>query len=377
MSFLNHREALLQLGEEHLEDILNKLKIEPFKGATKSWIAKDIAAFYQDSKKFHHVIQSFGEQTINDLLLFAHIQKPINNEQVQLFNDYGILVEGEFPDDLKDSLIQWSRSMFVKTFSSISEGTNQSFFLKFVLLLNYFEREQNVKLTQRKNDRNVRLLTEELIMDKETVWKVINTLVNYGFLKKTKHLYELNVSAYTKWKKQTIDKVLESFYEKQVGSRGILFLQKISKYQQNPDEWIDMTVISDTAIEFDQSRQLGLIQVHKESGKTYVQLMPEEWYLVKKQVHPLWNQEALLVSASFEIFVPYHYDPFILFELLPVCRMKDSHYFLVFDIELDQIMKNKKVTQEFHYTLTGCASAIPDVVDYELKAAINKLKQEV
>ncbi|WLR52486.1 hypothetical protein LC040_06170 [Bacillus tianshenii] len=370
---MNHKEALSQLSREQVNEILDKLRIEPFKGATKAWIAKDIAAFYQDSKKFHRVIQSFGEKTINDLLLFAHIQKPINNEQAQLFNDYGILVEGELPVDLKDCLIQWSRSMFVKTFSSISEGTNHSFFLKCVLLLNYFEREQNVKLTQRKNDRNVRLLTEELIMDKETVWKVINILVNYGFLKRTKHLYELNVPAYSKWKKQTIDKVLESFYEKQVGSRGILFLQKISKYQQKPDEWVDMTVISDTAIEFDQSRQLGLIHVHKESGNTYVQLMPEGWYLTKKLVHPLWTQEALLVSASFEIFVPYHYDPFILFELLPVCRMKDSHYFLVFDIELDQVKKNKKVLQEFYYTLTGCASVIPDVVEYELKTTMVKL----
>ena len=126
-----------------------------------------------------------------------------------------------------------------------------------------------------------------------------------------------------------------------------MFSQKISKYQQKPDEGVDMTVISDTAIEFDKSSQLDLIQVNKKSGKTYVQLMPEGWYLAKKQVHPLWNYEALLVSASFEIFVPYHYNPFILFELLPVCRMKDSHYFLVFDIELDQILKNKRVHRNF------------------------------
>jgi len=370
---LNHREALSQLSQEQLNEILNKLRIEPFKDATKTWIAKDIEAFYQDSKKFHSVIQCFGEKTINDLLLFAHIYKPINDEQVQLLNGYGILVKGELPEDLKGCLIQWSRSMFVKTFSSISEGTNHSFFLKCVLLLNYIEREQNVKLTQRKNDRNVRLLTEELIMDKETVWKVINNLVNYGLIKKTKNLYELNVSSYKNWKKQTIDNVLETFYRKQVGSRGILFLHKISKYQEKPDEWVDMTVISDTSIEYDQSKQLGLIQVYKESGKTYVQLMPEGWYLAKKEVHPFWNKEALLISASFEIFVPYHYDPFILFELLPVCRMKDSHYFLVFDIELDQGKKNKKVLQEFYYTLTGCALVIPDVVDYELKASIDKL----
>lgn len=37
----------------------------------------------------------------------------------------------------------------------------------------------------------------------------------------------------------------------------------------------------------------------------------------------------------------------------------------------------EKITQEFHYTLTGCASTIPEVVDYELKIAINKLKEEV
>jgi hypothetical protein len=78
----------------------------------------------------------------------------------------------------------------------------------------------------------------------------------------------------------------------------------------------------------------------------------------------------MLVSASFEIFVPYHYNPFILFELLPVCTMKDSHYFLVFDIELGPV-KNKTVLREFYYTLVGSSSVIPDVVNYDIKAAIN------
>ncbi|MFY3790505.1 hypothetical protein ACOQFO_02115 [Ureibacillus sp. MALMAid1270] len=372
---MNHSDALSELSFEQLNSILKKLKIDPFKGATKTWYARVIVEFY--TKNFQRIVNIIDEKTVNDLLLFAHIQKPINDKQLQLLEDYGIIIDGELPDDIKEYLIHWSKSMFVKTFASINENPIHSIFLKCVLLLHFFERVQKVTLTQRKNNRNVRLLTEELLMEKETVWKVINTLVNYGLIKKTKNLYELNVSSYSTWKKQTIDKILETFYEKQIGRRAILLLQKISKYQHEPNEWVDMTVISDAAIEFDQLKQLGLIQVHKNSGKTYVQLMPEGWYLVKKQVHPLWNQEALLVSASFEIFVPYHYDPFILFELLPVCRMKDSHYFLVFDIELDQIMKNKKVTQEFHYTLTGCASTIPDVVDYELKVAINKLKEEV
>jgi predicted transcriptional regulator len=271
---LNHKEALSQLSDEQLNKILAKIKIEPFKGATKKWIAKDIAAFYQDTEKFRRLIPSIGEKTINVLLLFAHIQKPFNYEQVQLLNDYGILVEGELPDDLKDRLIQWSRSMFVKTFSLKSEETQHSFFLKCVLLLHYFEREKNMKLTRRKNDRNVRRLTEELFMDKETVWKALNALVQSGLVLKTKDLYELNTPVFIKWKKEPIETVLESFYREQVGNRVILFLEKVSKYQQKPDEWVDMTVISNTSIEFDQSRQLGLIQVHRNSGKTYIQLMP-------------------------------------------------------------------------------------------------------
>ena len=368
---MNHKEALSQLSDEQLNTILNKLNIEPFKGSTKKWIANKIAEFYQDTKKFQRIIPAIGERTIYDLLLFAHINKPFNNEQVQLLNDYGILIEGQLPEDLNDRFVRWSRSMFVKTFPLKGEEAQHSFFLQFILLLHYFEREKSVKLTQRKNDRNVRLLTEELYMDKDTIWKAVNALVVSGLVLKTKNLYELNISKLTKWKKEPINTVLETFYEEQTISRVSLFLEKISKYQLMPEEWVDITVISNTSIEFDQARQLGLIQVHKDSGKTYIQLMPESWYITKKQIHPLWNQEAILISASFEIFVPYHYDPFILFELLPVCRLKDSHYFLVFDIDLDQAMKNKKALQEFYYTLVGCASTIPDVVDYELKAAID------
>jgi predicted transcriptional regulator len=367
---LNHKEALTQLNDKQLNSILNKLQIEPFKGASKQWIAKEITAFYQDTKKFRRLIPSLGEKTINDLILFSHIQKPFNYEQVQLLNDYGILVKGELPYDLKDRIIEWSRSMFVKTFSMKSEEAQHSFFLNCVLLLYFFEREINMKLTRRKNDRNVRRLAEELIMYKETVWKALNALVLSGLVLKTKDLYELNTSVFIKWKKEPIDTVLESFYREQAGNRVILFLGKISEYQQKPEEWVDMTVISNTSIEFDRSRQLGLIQVHKNSGKTYIQLMPEGWYLTKKQIHPLWSQEPILVSASFEIFVPFLYDPFVLFELLPVCRMKDSNYFLVFDIELGQV-KNKKVLREFYHTLVGNSSVIPDVVNYELQAAIN------
>ncbi|WP_240373962.1 hypothetical protein [Bacillus piscicola] len=370
---MNHKEALSQLSYEQLNTILNKLKIEPFKGARKTWIAKDIAAFYQDTQKFHRIIPFLGDRTINDLLLFAHINKPLNDEQVQLLNDYGILIEGELTGDLKDRLIRWSRSMFVKTFPLKSEETQHSFFLQCILLLHYFERENSVKITQRKNDNNTRLLTEELFMDKETIWKAINALVVSGLVLKTKNLYELNISKFTKWKKEPINTVLESFYEEQTISRVLLFLEKVSEYQQTPEEWVDITVISNTSVEFDQARQLGLIQVHKDSGKTYIQLMPESWYITKEQFHPLWKKESILISASFEIFVPYHFDPFILFELLPVCRMKDSHYFLVLDIDVEKAKNNKKALKEFYYTLVGCSSAIPDVVDYELKTAIAEL----
>lgn len=368
---MNHKEALMQLSLDELFRILNKLQITPFEGAVRSWIAGKISNFYEDLNKFCSIIPDIGEKTVNDLLLYVHTKKPLNNEQTKTLKMFGIIIHKELPNDLSDRLWVWSRNKYVKTFPFKPEHVHHSFFLKFILALFYFVKVREIKLTHRKNNKNVRTFSEYLFMDKVTFWAVINALVQSGLVQKTKDIYSINESNYLRWRKESIDHCLGKFYRYHGGEKVFTFVQKIAQYQLEPNEWVDMIVISGTSIEYEQARQLGLIQVLNDNGKTYVQLTPEGWYLTKKEYHPLWNEKSLLVSAAFEVFVPYHYEPFVLFEILQICTLKDSNYFLVFDIELVNDKKNQKAVSDFYNTLMAKSTTIPDVVKHDLKDLVN------
>ncbi|MEH6949411.1 hypothetical protein V7068_20565 [Bacillus sp. JJ634] len=366
---MSHKEALMKLSEEELNVIYQRLGLPPFNNIKKPWLSNSIAKCYEDVKNFRRVITQFSSITMKDLELHAHVQKPLDVHQKKELSDYGILVEGELPEDFKRRICQWSRLNYVTTFPSKSEEVVHGFLLNVLLVLLYFDRMKSIKLTRKKNNSNFSKLLKELCMDNEIAWEQINILVKTGLISKTKDLYELNSTAFTKWKNDQISRQLMTIYKTKLGEREWLFLQKVSDYQNQPNEWVDMTVISNTSIEYNQVKQLGLIWVHKDQEKTYVQLTPESWFLTKKEFHPLWTGETILVSASFEVFVPYHYDPFVLFELMPYCSLKDSDYFLVFNIELDCVKKNEKA-KEFYQTLVAISSNIPSVVDYDLKSLI-------
>jgi hypothetical protein len=361
----------LQLDTNELKNILENLRISVFQDTVSSWMATKIVDFFLDGNNLPLLIPEIGEKTIHDLQLYAHTQKPLSKEQKHLLNQYGICVNGTFPDDLLDRLRQWTRIQYVKTFRSKSDDVRQSFFLKFILVMSYFEKVREIKLTNRKNDRNVRRISEELFIDSISLWKIINAMVQFEFVKKSKNLYTINVSKHHPWKRRPIDQTLKEFYQTFGGNRVLSFLQKVSHYQIAPDEWVDMLVLSDTSFEFDQAKSLGLIQVYKDGQKTYVQLVPESWYITKNSFPPIWDTKAIFVSAAFELFFPFHYEPFILLELLLFCSLKDSHYFLVFDIDIDKIKKNPKEGKVFYSTLITKSILVPDVVRYDLEILMN------
>ncbi len=363
----------MQLDIEELRDILKNLRISVFHDSVSSWIASKIADFYLDGNKLPILIPEIGEKTIQDLQLYAHTQKPLSEEQKHLLNRYGITVNGILPDDLCDQIRQWTRIQYVKTFPSKSDDVRHTLFLKFILVLSYFEKVQEIKLINRKNDRNIRRISEELCIDSTSLWKIINAMVQFDFIQRSKNLYTMNVSRYHEWKRRPIDQILKEFYQKISKDRVLSFLKKVSHYQMAPDEWVDMTVLTDTSFEFDQAKSLGLIQVYKEGQKTFVKLVPESWYITKTSFPPVWNTKAIFVSAAFELFYPFHYEPFILLDLLPFCSLKDSHYFLVFDIELDKIKKIPKGGKLFYSTLMAKSILVPDVVHYEIEKEISNL----
>ncbi|MCS0674631.1 hypothetical protein [Cytobacillus firmus] len=372
---MNHSNALMELSLKELGEILSRLHLTPFENAAKSWFARTVANYYEDEKKLTWIITFVGEDTISDLLIHIHTGRPLKDVQIKVLSDYGIVVNSRVPEDFRDRLLNWSKSRYVRRFPTKLDNVHHSFFMRSVLMLAYFERVKEIKLTRRKNDRNVRKLGEALFLEKEEIWKVINTLVRIGLIQKTKDLYKLNTRAYMDWRNEPVDIALEKFYNFNAGNLGMRLINRIAQYQHNPEDWVDMSVFAGTSTEYDQCRYLGLIQTHNDAGKTFVQLRPESWFLTKKEFHPLWKEKTILVSAAFEVLVPFHCEPFILFELLPACIIKDFHYFLVLDIDLSSETLNSNVLSDFYNTLVAKTEAIPDVVKYDLEESINYVKR--
>lgn len=368
---MNHIDLLVKLKSEELKQILDTLKIDVFTDATDLWKAKQIAENYTSDGKFQRVIQEIDNQTINDFLFYVHSEKPLKEEQVNILSKYGMIVNQILPSDLKERLQNWSRSYFIKEFPDRKESVHHTQFLKMVFVLCYFERRIEIKLNwNRKKDKNVRIASEETRVNKEDFKKMVGYLVDCGILNKSNQVYRLNHQVYRKWRQEPIDTNLFNFYTDVADQRVFELMSKISRYQRKPHEWVDTRVIKDISLEYDLTKQLGLIYVHKENGKSFVQLSPEGWYLIKKQFHPLWNDKLLIISADYEVFIPFNYEPFILFDLLPFCEIEDSSYFIVLRINnVDEKSKSDNLLF-FYETIKARTSHIPDVVKYDFEVFI-------
>lgn len=365
---MNHIDLLVKLNSEELNQILDTLKIDIINGTTDLWKAKQIADEYTSDGKFQRLIQEIGNQTINDFLFYVHVEKPLKEEQVNILSKYGLIVNQILPRDLKERLQNWSRSNFVKEFPDRKESVHHTHFLKMVFVLCYFERRSEIKLNwNRKNDKNVRIASEEIRVIKENFKKLVGYLVDCGIVNKSNHVYKLNHQVYRKWRQEPIDTSLFNFYTDVADQRVFELMSKISRYQREPHEWVDTRVITDTSLEYDLTKQLGLIYVHKENDRLFVQLSPEGWYLIKKQFHPLWNEKLLIISADYEVFIPFYYEPFILFDLLPFCEIEDSSYFIVLRINNVEEKRKSDDLVFFYETIKSRASHIPDVVKYDFE----------
>ncbi|KQL33349.1 hypothetical protein [Psychrobacillus sp. FJAT-21963] len=362
---MNHIDLLVKLKSEELNQILDTLKIDNF-DFQDLWKAKLIAEEYTSDRKFQRVIQEIDNQTITDLLFYVNVDKPLKEEQVKILSNYGIIVNKILPSYLKESLQNWSRSYFVKEFPDKKESVQHTQFLKMVFVLGYFERRIEIKLNwNRKKDKNVRIASEETRVIKEDFKKLIGYLVDCGIVNKSNHVYRLNHQVYRKWRQESIYTNLFNFYTDVADQRVFELMSKISRYQREAHEWVDTSIIIDTSIEYDLTKQLGLIYVHKENGRSFVQLSPEGWYLIKKEFHPLWNEKLLIISADYEVFIPFYYEPFILFDLLPFCEIEDSNYFIVLRISNVEEKRKSDDLVFFYETIKSRASHIPDVVKYD------------
>ncbi|WP_043933825.1 hypothetical protein [Bacillus sp. EB01] len=367
---MNHREALLQLTGEELSNIADMLKIGLFKESKPPWITAQIIGFYENANKFCSLADRFGETVLNELIMFVHTGKPLEDSHIQSFNQYGIFVKSQMPSDLKNRIETWTRSLFIKKFPDKKEEVIQSYFLQSFLLLDFLKKADSIKLKQRKNDKNVNAALKSLLLSKDKFWDILNHLVRTGIVSKSGDMYSINNAKHNSWRKQNVDFAIKQFYTDMAGKEVIRLLEVISAKQLDHDEWVELGIITGISVEYDKAKSLGLISSRVESGKEYVQLNPEAWVITKGGFHPLWNEQSILITASFEVFFPFYQDPFILNELLPFCTLKDSHYFLVFDINLDTLSNSYKALEYFFSTLKSKCRYVPDVVIYELESRL-------
>ncbi|MBP1924302.1 hypothetical protein J2Z76_000155 [Sedimentibacter acidaminivorans] len=102
----------------------------------------------------------------------------------------------------------------------------------------------------------------------------------------------------------------------------------------------------------------------------YVRLTSEAWYYIKKECPNYWNSKNILISADFEIFIPYNYNHEVIFLLDRYGELIDNDYFLVYKIDFDYpkndlLFLNMEDFQILIKELKNKSLFIPQVVEYE------------
>ncbi|WP_227936439.1 hypothetical protein [Alkalihalobacillus deserti] len=371
---MNLEECLRKKGKENPEMIrriaMNLNVHPPIQNCAINSLISYIKKSLMQQGNLDRIIQSFTEVTQNHLRkkVFTHKSLPeIYEEEIK---EFGLIYDGEIPSDIKVELKKKWLPYYIKTAPYQFEPTTPSAFLKLILILTLLQKEKSLKLNKRRYFNNHLNKIKKMVLINEED-NVVNHIIEY--LKKNnlinwedeKSLYPMteNIKA---WFEQNRVENIREFYEwlkhKYISPNIMKLVDEISKYQNDENTWINTELFENRLLSDAQQSQLfGLLRIKKDEEQNYIQLTPEGWYISKKE-HPLcWKSKDILLSAAFELFVPYYYDPYLIEEVYSFGDLISNELFIVFDVDpLDR--KNK---EQFYKRIEKFCRYVPDVVRYE------------
>ncbi|HEF5063586.1 TPA: hypothetical protein SAQ65_002576 [Bacillus cereus] len=367
-------DALNELERVDLINISKELMLASDTPFVKSWLVRQIVSRLTDVKQlcayvFPHLSNEVKVEWIFHCFNSAELSI-VSKEELMRF---GLVINNDTPSDIKELIQVAGRSYVIKVFSDERIKIVHTPFLKCMLLLSHIIKLGNFECKQSKKDRFVREATQSLFFedtDRMWIYEFLTYFVRTGILHKTEKMYSVAEDELIVWKKRDIVTTLKRFYKQLNHQFSLSCLQSIGQYQKQPEEWIDMGIIDFKNMGYRLALQYGLIEYIEISGRTFVRLTPEGWCLAKGESHPSWNIQNFIVSAGFELFIPYNYDPFVMLEIAATFQLKDNQFFLVYDLmplqDKTKIIELKNI-QQISYIIMNKSPYIPDVVRYELE----------
>ncbi|ARU63450.1 hypothetical protein CBW65_22460 [Tumebacillus avium] len=379
---LNLMDWLDRCSKERLQSITKILYIEA-PGQTVGYMKNKIADYLLDSKKLDKILQTLEPNLRETLRHFALIgEKRIGGRYGVYLETLGILHEGVMPDDLFE-LMQHALLDVTTRFDDVIIAHQPSPFLNLVLYVSVLLNcDMKLKYNTPKNRSNshTKIMEKSMIYTDQNLSHIFKYMLQKGFYE----IYEGEMICNSTKVQQWFDpgsqaSEIREFYNFLLRRRNAEnlngFLEKLSTWQNSIDDWVLVDVLLSSlsgAASIEKIESFGLIRFHSHEGKMYAQLTPEAWLLTKDDYPLVWREKQMLLSADYDLLIPYTFDPFIIAMALKYADLSSNDVFLVFDIyKVVEKTEPSTCVQNFVKEVIERTVKVPNVVDYEFQRILS------
>lgn len=371
---MNLEECLRKEGKENPEKvryIAMKCDVHPpIPNCSSTFLIPYIKNKLIQQENLNRIIESLTEVTQHNLRKKVFKNKSLPESCEEELKEFCLIYDGEIPSDINDELKKKWLPYYIKKAPYQFEPITPSAFLKLILFLTLLQKEKSLKLNKRRNFnihlnkiKKLLLLNEkDNLLNHIIVFLEKNNLINWD---DEKNLYPITENIKI-WFEQNRVENIRNFYEwlknKYISPNIMKLVDEIGNYQKEEDEWINTELFENNLLKDAQQSQLfGLLRIKKDGDINFIQLTPEGWYISKQEQPVCWKSKDILLSASFELFVPYYYDPFLIEEIYSFGDIISNEFFLVFYI----VPLDKENKEQFFRRIEILCRYVPEVVRYE------------
>lgn len=369
MNLIQH---LNQIDHKQLMAIAKKNRIASIeKEPVRSFLITQISIFLLDYRKSYWIYERISSICKKALYQVLYSDKTIYFVNLSEIEEYGVCFNGVIPDDLSNSLKTILRKEVVRPIYDYRHKVLISYFAKTVRLLKVILIEQRIKLDFRKKKQVAKLLeSNDLAISEISFFRnIINYFLVSGLVSYENNVLASNPREIVEWFESYPNNFREVYHWVlgQVMPEILGLLKNMVILQKESIEWVDIEVLSpmiSTNLSMEKCEKTGLLEFAQISNNYYVQLTNEGWFLAKGECPSDWLEKKVLVSAAFEIFIPFDYDKITLNYFSFFGSLKSNDYYSVFDLDIQR--SSRHIKKVIHNLLEEKARNVPEIVRYEL-----------
>ncbi|MCF8567677.1 hypothetical protein LLE49_23440 [Alicyclobacillus tolerans] len=276
--------------------------------------------------------------------------------------EYSVVIDGRMPDDVRLMLQRAFRQTIISKFPQYKSPSRHTPFLQCILLLDLLQKQEKRSIGMRTRKFRTELKTRGL--EANIVPRLIHKLQMLDLIETQKSHLFLHEQQYRLWLETPMHTRMNQYYQSELSNPPEMIL-KVVELKAEPDEWLCLDMLGTrigSVVEGKALLEMGIVEFKEVDMQTYGRLSNLGWYLYFQREPHEWAQPMILVSADFEAFVPHNYDPEAIEYLLHISKLKNTGYFLVFDLNVVASKETKSLME----LLNKRAMAVPDVVRFEL-----------